>query len=293
MRAGKIAGVTLSLNIWFVALMLLYGAMGMLGQVMIVFACVAAHEGMHALAARFLGYKVREVELLPFGGVARIEGLDEAAPGSEMFMAVAGPAASLLLAGMLRLTQDLFPVWAGPLQLAYQTNIMLALFNLLPALPLDGGRIFRAWLSQYSTYQKATHVTIYLGLFLSSALFTGVIADFVYHRNLNITLFLLAAYLPLAARKEMMAANFRSMRILSRKKIDLRNKGIMPTGHYTALETQQAKDVLALFGAEKYYVVLVVDDGLRLKGSLTETEIWEGMPDHGVQAKMKDFLRDR
>ncbi|HWQ60771.1 MAG TPA: M50 family metallopeptidase, partial [Negativicutes bacterium] len=93
MRAGRVAGVQLILNNWFLALIVLFAFAGLAGKVLAVFAAVLWHEAAHAAAAAALGYRVREIELLPFGGVARIERADTAGAASEIIMAAAGPLA--------------------------------------------------------------------------------------------------------------------------------------------------------------------------------------------------------
>ena len=109
-----------------------------------MFASVLWHELAHVAAALALGYRVREIELLPFGGVARIDNIGEAGAINEIVVAAAGPLASLVMAAVLHFTAVQVPALAFGLEFYFEVNIMLALFNLLPGLPLDGGRILRA-----------------------------------------------------------------------------------------------------------------------------------------------------
>ena len=100
MRVGKIAGIQLILNKWFIILIILFALAGMGSKVVLVFSAVLWHELAHALVALMLGFKVREVELLPFGGVARIEGLGAVGSRDDIMIAAAGPASSLVLAAI-------------------------------------------------------------------------------------------------------------------------------------------------------------------------------------------------
>lgn len=91
MKLGKIFGVSLRLNKFFLALLFLYITFGVLPKGLIAFGTVLLHEMAHVIVARSYGMKVREVELLPFGGVARIEGNMELDPHIETYIALAGP----------------------------------------------------------------------------------------------------------------------------------------------------------------------------------------------------------
>jgi Zn-dependent protease/CBS domain-containing protein len=166
----------------------LYGITITLG----LFSLVFLHELGHSLAAMGYGIKVRDITLLPIGGVARLERMPEK-PVQELVVALAGPAVNVVLAVILVPVVTLLSLAQGePLTLAtfgeagpvgfltflLMANISLAIFNMIPAFPLDGGRVFRALLGFFTTYQQATQVAatagrvlaVGLGLF---ALFAG------------------------------------------------------------------------------------------------------------------------
>ena len=289
MRAGRVAGVQILISPWFLLLVILFSFAGMLSKVIGVFASVLWHEAAHALAARLLGYTVREVELLPFGGVARIDRLGEADSQNDLFIALIGPISSFMLAAGIAILSFYINNWDW--MFYFRTNLMLGCFNLIPALPLDGGRILRAWLSQLCGYRKATRVTVYIGWLISACFVLVNILQFLHRSDVNLTLLFAAGFIVLASRKEMAAVGFRAMRILSQKKAELMRRGVMATTHFTAVDDCLARDVIALFRPEQYHVVIILDRGCRLRGSLTETEVWELLPDKGVAARIGDFLK--
>ena len=111
---------------------------------------ILAHELMHSIVAQKYGLKVSEIELYLFGGASKIEE-EPKTPKSEMIIAVVGPITSLIIGGVLLLIIFLFPIGIYPLlfvPIFYSgySNIILGIFNLLPAYPMDGGRVLRAFL---------------------------------------------------------------------------------------------------------------------------------------------------
>jgi len=136
------------------------------------FGCVVLHELGHALAARFFGIGTRDITLYPIGGVASLEGMGER-PWQEFWIAVAGPAVNVVLAGLLLVglvgtalfspglvshtTPGQFAQWL------FGANVLLVLFNLIPAFPMDGGRVLRSLLALGLGQLRATRIAVRVG----------------------------------------------------------------------------------------------------------------------------------
>lgn len=290
MRVANVAGIDLIVSYWFIAMILLFSLAGMMVKVLLVFSAVLWHELAHAGAAIALGFSVREVELLPFGGVARIEGLGAASSKSEMIIAAAGPAASVVLAAIVYSSMFYFNLWTEIWDFFYKANIMLAIFNMMPGLPLDGGRIFRAWLALYMDYGKATAIAAGISKCVSISLVCIVIFQYVQGSTVNISFLVAAIFLYTTAKSELKVAGFRTLRIMAQKKTLLRSRGMMPTMHLTVMEGVLLKDIVRLFRPDQYYVMLVVNDDCRVCGTLTETEVWEGLPKNGLHASIGELI---
>jgi len=203
-RVGSIAGIALYLHATFL-LLLAWVAIGEYERsrqvaaalsgvvfVLAVFASVVLHELGHALAARRYGIKTRDITLLPIGGVARLERMPRE-PRQELVVALAGPAVNVVIAGILYLwltVSGRMPTFVGSASLGIgfldrafaarllAVNVWLVLFNLIPAFPMDGGRVLRALLAmKRGDYAQATETAARVGRFF--ALVFGIVGLFV------------------------------------------------------------------------------------------------------------------
>jgi Zn-dependent protease/CBS domain-containing protein len=176
----RVAGIQLRIHITFL-LLIAWLAFGYYAQggsavaasrvifVLLLFLCVVLHEFGHAFAAKAFGINTPDITLLPIGGVARLERMPEE-PVQELIIAVAGPlvnvviALGLFVAGGFQALLNPSNIEGGGLIAQLLTiNIMLVLFNLLPAFPMDGGRVLRALLATRLSYARATQVAANVG----------------------------------------------------------------------------------------------------------------------------------
>ena len=173
----RIAGIQLRIHITFLLLIVWLG-LGYYAQggsaaaisgilvILLLFVCVVLHEFGHAFAAKAFGINTPDITLLPIGGVARLERMPEE-PIQELIIAAAGPAVNLIIAICLFLTGGSFvyPPTAGSSlnDVLLTINVVLLLFNLLPAFPMDGGRVLRALLATRLSYARATQIAATIG----------------------------------------------------------------------------------------------------------------------------------
>jgi Zn-dependent protease len=160
-RLGSVLGFPVEVNLTFLLLLGLvfvaFGGAAGVALVLLIFGSVLLHELGHAVVARRLGVQVAGIELSFFGGAAKMVQLPRTAT-HEAVIAAAGPAVSLVLGGiglgLGALTHTWLFTWLG------YTNFIIAAFNLIPALPMDGGRILRALLTRRMDFVRATDVAV-------------------------------------------------------------------------------------------------------------------------------------
>lgn len=173
-----------------------------LGLGLAVFVCVLAHEFGHALVGRRFGIQTRRITLWPFGGSAELEGSAQD-PRAEAWIAAAGPLVNLVIAAVL-LPPVLLLGTAGPLGtvLVYllTANVLLGALNLIPAFPMDGGRVLRALLERKRGRLQATEIAAKLGRWI--ALAAGLWAAW----NGEFMLMMVAAFVYFAGRHELRRA---------------------------------------------------------------------------------------
>ncbi len=212
-------GIYIHWTFWIIVLYYLLSSMaesglvaGMVaaGFVLAVFACVLAHEFGHAFAAAKFGIPTTDITLLPIGGVARLTRLPQE-PWHELIIAVAGPAVNVVIALALILAGA---VGAGELaskpseisfigQLCF-INIGLVIFNMLPAFPMDGGRVLRSLLAIYLGHLRATEIAARVGRWMSLVF---VIASIAYGQ---FGLLLIAVFVFIAGTAELFEARRRA-----------------------------------------------------------------------------------
>jgi len=270
---------------WMVGRTLLSALIGAL-FILALFGCVVLHELGHALMARRFGIRTRDITLWPIGGVARLERLPDR-PSEELRVAIAGPLVNLVIAGLLWLV---LPSETGSgtlaegnlahasfLQRLLVLNAFLALFNLLPAFPMDGGRILRALLATRLSHVRATELAAQVGQ--GMAVMFGLGGLLVHNPFLLfIALFVwLGAYGEAAAAQ--MQAAFSGIPV---------SRAMITDFEVLAPRAPLSRAVeLTLAGTQADFPV--VDDG-RVVGILRQADLMAGLSRQGPEAPVEGWM---
>ena len=298
-KLGRFAGVDVYVHATFLLLIGWVGYSHWLenqnwGEVLIgilfilaLFLCVVLHEYGHALTARRYGIKTRDITLYPIGGVARLERMPEK-PIEELWVALMGPAVNVVIAAILfvylYVTNSLVPfttltVASGSFaERMMIVNIWLVLFNLIPAFPMDGGRVLRALLAMRMDFVRATQIAATIGQGLAFVLgFIGLFS--------NPFLLFIAFFVWIGASQEAGAVQVKNT--VSGVPVTR----AMLTDFKTLSPRDNLSQVVALILAGSQHDFPVVDANGRVAGILERDAFMKALTQHGQSAPVMDFIR--
>ena len=249
------------------------------------------HETGHLLTARGLGYRVRSLELWPFGAALSMD-LSTGSRGA-LPVALAGPLCNLAAAAMSLLLLRLLPRTEGVMEPFFCMNLSLAAVNLLPAEPLDGGRALASLLSRPLGVRRARRLTAWTGLLLGGALFSlgvyGAILGVGSERAL-----LFAAFLLLSGVRTIRGED-RALEGLLDRQASLRAGRPVEVREAALMADRTAGEALRALRRGRYTLIRVVDRNDRLLGTLDEGALLRGLMDRGEKITLGElfFLFDR
>ena len=256
------------------------------GFVLALFSCVILHELGHSLTARRFGIRTRHITLLPIGGVSMLERMPDD-PKEEMIVALAGPAVNVVIAlGLwfwITLKGDFTPVeqisisGASFLERLFAINVMLAVFNMLPALPMDGGRVYRAALAMRMDHEEATQRAARLGQLLAVVLgFFGLFYSPI--------LIFIALFVWIGAAAELQSSEVKS----ATSGVNVGQ--IMLTDYHTLSNDEPLSDVveLTLDGSQKDFPVLTQG---KVEGVLTQADLLRGLKADGASGRVENWMQ--
>jgi Zn-dependent protease/CBS domain-containing protein len=261
-------------------------AMANLVFLVLLFACVLAHEFGHIFTARAFGIATPDVTLLPIGGVARLERIPEE-PRQELLIAIAGPLVNVaiafglvLVAGAHLKAGDLTVMDTANVSLVDRlaaVNLFLALFNLIPAFPMDGGRVLRALLATRLGFVRATEIAAFVGQGFAFAL--GFIGLFY-----NPLLIFIAIFVYLAAASE---AHMVAMRAMSR---GVPVSSAMMTQYATLSPEAPVEDAVQALLRTSQSEFPVVDASGKPVGLLGRKDLIRALKQHGPDTRVAEAM---
>lgn len=259
-----------------------------LGYIIALFGCVVLHEFGHALTARRFGIKTNDITLFPIGGMARMEKMPES-PKEELLVAIAGPMVNVVIAGVLflymyfspTLYQIAFPTAtmtvAQFLPALFLVNIFMAAFNLIPAFPMDGGRIFRALLAFKLERARATQIAASVGQVIAIGfVFVGLFY--------NIWLVFIGIFIYLGAGAE--ASHEYAGRDLSRYTV-----GNLVMSKYTLLAANDALSAALRALLDSQEREFLVAENNQVVGVLTRDAMLAGLAEFGQNVQIGKIMR--
>ena len=288
----KVFGISINIHITFFLLLALVipGGIKWVSLVIGVFFFVTVHELCHSLMAKYFGIPVREITLLPIGGISSMARIPEK-PIQEFLISIAGPLSNVVVIVVfffplryLLGTEVLFhyplstQTWPLTVAYLYWLNLMLAGFNLLPAFPMDGGRVLRSLLATRMSYQKATKVAVNFGhAFALIFAYMGIV-------RLNIILLIIAVFIYTSASGEELQVDVKE----TLKKFRVRD--ILPRDFISLDRAMTLAKVLEIIfhSHQEDFPVL---DGKMLAGFMTRQDIMHNMHQYGPGKQVGEVMR--
>ena len=309
-RIANISGIEVRIHATFLLLLAFYGATsyssGGTGEalmsisfILLLFLCVLLHEFGHAFAARAFGIRTPDITLLPIGGVARLERMPSK-PSQELIIAVAGPAVNVVIVILLALVFRGIPTpsdleTTSPARElmtgVFLVNITLIIFNMIPAFPMDGGRVLRALLAMKLPHATATLVAARVGqgiavLFALSAISPWeipVINMFV--SSGNPMLLFIAAFVFMGAQQELAYARMRGA--VQALKVGQ----VMITQFFTVPDTMRVGEIPGYLRGHEQNFLPMVDLQLHFHGMVNREDLLNAVEKLPAEAPVLSLAR--
>ncbi len=278
-------GKRVKINIWILPVTFAAIRGGYSYLFFVAYLSAALHELAHIVCAYFLNVDIAGVSIYPFGISARLKSTYIQSAEKEFLVAIAGPFCSLV---MFWLFSSLYALYGQPLLLySADTNLALCIINLIPSLPLDGGRILKALLTSrfgiirsYNFMLKFSRIVI-LFLIISAIIFVTVTQNF--------SLILISAFLLQNLIWEQQSLSLVALKeiLSSKEKINL--KEILPTKVVCVSAKKTASGILKFLSYDHFYIVNIVDESNKIINTLTEAQILSALTVDGIRIKFGDI----
>lgn len=276
----------IKVSVFFIGFFLFLIIFGFAVEAFSLLFALIIHEAGHILAAKALGCKVEKLLILPLGGYMQIDQLIEVQPQIENRIALAGPMANLLaIAVIIAVSRPEHEISLSIIR----ANLTLMAFNLLPALPLDGGRVLRSRLAGWVSYYRATEVVIFSGGICGLLLF-GLSIYGLLHGSPNPTLIAAGLFLLYNAYIEKKQLLVPLIRYVLRRQDSLRKSSLMSAHLLVAAPGTKVNEVLKHIRPQKYYQVSVLDNKYKICGTLTEHQLLKQITSGTGQMELLDVV---
>ena len=262
--------------------------LGRLDALLMAMLALTLHEAAHVVVAGVFGCEIHSVELQPFGGVARMHD-----PGltahAEWCIASAGPVASFIIAGVTSMAGYYAPAVGARIEPFLTFNLALGTVNLLPALPLDGGRVVRSALAGRFSASLALRATAWAGILCGAGMLAAA-AVAMHSRVFNPTLPVMGLFLLIAAIRELRSSQEQHLAAFFHKNDALRCGDGMEMHLIAAHDSMRCAEALRLLRANRFNLIRVVDSGMHTLGELDEGALMRGLARMGAGARIGEIL---
>lgn len=278
-------GKKLRISIWIFPIIFASVSGGYSHLFFAAYLSAALHELAHIVCAHFLKIGIDRINIYPFGISARLKSTYIQSAEKEFLVAISGPFCSLIL---FWLFSSIYVLQKQSLLLYLaDTNLALCIINLIPSLPLDGGRMLKALLTQrfgiirsYNFMLKLSRIVI-LVLIISAIILVTI--------TYNFSLILISAFLLQNLVWEQQSVSLIALKEILSSKDKIKLKNILPTKVICVSEGKPASNILKFLSYDHFYIVNVIDENCKITNILTEAEILTALTKNGIRTRFGDI----
>lgn len=268
----------IKVNKFFILYIILLFLIGFHGDYYAAFCMVMLHELTHYLTAKHYKITGVEVEILPFGAFLKLKELDEASPKEDFIISMSGPLFNFIMALIFYV---LYFYFKNEILYSFSvTNAALCIFNLIPALPLDGGRILRALLSTKMLYKTANLITVIISMTFGFLLMFIYFITFLKYKT-NLSVGFVSIYIIVCSYKEKERFAYLIMSDIIKKRFKIIKRGYIENKSFSIYYKQDLLSAIGVSEKNKYNVFTILNEELKVLDIIYEGEILEGLKKYG------------
>ncbi|WP_348651688.1 M50 family metallopeptidase [Paenibacillus silviterrae] len=271
-------GVKYRFHPLFSIMMLISVLTGYFVEMATLFVIVFIHELGHVAAAKQFGWRVKEVKLLPFGGVAVVDELASVPVREDVIVALSGPLQNVWMT-LLAYPLTVYGIIPAEWGLYFmEANILIALFNLIPVMPLDGGKILQALLSSWLPYQRTIRAAAWIGLLFSLGMIVAAFLHLLWGSGgIQLNFLMIGLFLFFSNWYDLRGTPFHFMRFLVHREALFRrllHKGTLAQPIVVG-GRRRVSDIVRMFMREKYHLIYLLDEYGMIRKVIPEQRVLE------------------
>ncbi|KOR24251.1 M50 family metallopeptidase [Clostridium sp. FAM 1755] len=276
----------IKVNKYFIPYIIFLFYLGYKGSFLLSISVVFVHELIHYATARYLGFTGFNIEIYPLGLSLKLEKLENANFKEDLLISLSAPIVNIFFAAIFCIAYK--SIDNRYLYLLYKSNLTIGIFNLIPALPLDGGRILRDLLCFKTFYRRANEITINTSIGIS--VFFMLLYIFLFMKGYNnFNLGIISLFIIRFSLKEKERVAYIIMRHIVKKRRKFIKRGYIENQNVSVYCNNTLLQTLSLIDKNKYYIFTVLDDNMETLDILYENEILEALKNYG-NIKIGEFI---